>query len=140
MVGRQPRYECPAFTEGIFYNHMQYPCPNCHVEFLVEESDGAKSVTCPHCKQQVSAPAVPALLTLPTLAPKREAGQELMELAGEQSMDVVTKVLEDLRKYCTESETILALAVQLRMLSGIKPDVMAATDRRLIILKRKILG
>ena len=58
-----------------FYNHMQYPCPNCNGEFVAEEADAVNGVICPHCNQQVSVPAVAAVSNVPPLIPRREAGQ-----------------------------------------------------------------
>ncbi|MGN6556065.1 MAG: PH domain-containing protein [Verrucomicrobiota bacterium] len=120
---------------------MKYSCPTClgHVE--LDGHYSGEIYSCPHCQSEVQFQAITCPPPIPlegTLPPPVISSLTLVEIAGpDQQLDQVGEALTQLTGYCTAEERIMKLVVQSRLMSvSIKPDIIAATNRRLIILKR----
>lgn len=121
---------------------MTYSCPECngHVEFDGDYS--GESFGCPHCQREVRFVAIP-----PPVIPCAESAVELLrpglaELAGsDQPPQVVAACLTQLQNYLTRQEEVLAVAIQSRVMAvTVKPDIVAATNRRMIVLRRGLFS
>jgi hypothetical protein len=115
---------------------------------------GGEVMACPHCSQAVQFVADPPPVEgNATLAPKAldhtvgalppVMGQiPLAEMAGrDQDLGVVAGAVAELASYCTESESVLRLVVQSKLMSvSLRPDLVAATNRRIIMLSRGLFS
>lgn len=102
-----------------------------------------QAVECPHCHVAVRLEPINSLPELATGAvPPVLDGIPVAELAGsDQDVGVVTEVLSQVKGYCTDAETVLRLVVQSKLMAAtIKPDVIVATNRRMIILDRSLFA
>lgn len=125
---------------------MKYSCANCSGHAEIEHYDNT-ALTCPHCQTaaifrpldeslaiavvQDEAPPPPVLGTV-----------SLIEMSGrDQSPETVASAINQLATYCTGQEIVLRVVVQSRIMSiSVKPDIIAATNRRIIILHRGIFS
>lgn len=117
---------------------MKYSCSDCLGHIEMDDLYDGQTVVCPHCSANVQLQPVLEsdgdLVTAPPMIP----GSTLADIAGPgQPLDAVASVLPQLRGYCTEGEEVMRVVVQSKLMAAtLKPDLIAATNRRLIILRR----
>lgn len=123
---------------------MKLECPECRGRVEIDGAYDFQTVAqCPHCSRGVvfagmGECAVAAAGEPPVMA--RES-RSIVELAAGQDIGEVTAALAELKEYCTPGEEVVAVALQSRLMAGLsKPDVVAVTDRRLIVLARSMFG
>ncbi len=107
----------------------------------MEGTYAGESLTCPHCQQQTQfstlPPSIPAVATTPPLERSKPS-----DLAGtDQPPEIVAGCLSQLQNYLTSGEEVSVLAIQSRLMAiTLKPDLIAATNRRIIILRRGLFS
>jgi hypothetical protein len=118
---------------------MKYSCLECGGHIEVDEALSDGSVACPHC--QASSQFV--LVSPDGGSPPPILGElSVAEVVGaDQCEQAVLAAVDQVRGFCTAQEKVLRAIVQSRVLSlSIKPDVVAATNRRLIVLRRGVFS
>lgn len=121
---------------------MKYACPQCLGHMVLDEPYDNQPIACPHCQASVILQSFEvATVAAPPVSTAVES-IALPEIAGPaQSLEAVASVLNTLRSYCTTAESIFRVVVQSKLLSvSLKPDCVAATSRRLIILHRGLIS
>lgn len=131
---------------------MKFSCPDCAGHVLCEAPYDGAPVVCPHCAATVALLPLPdaplaQLLPAPDAAalPPVLAGssqRSLAELAGpNQPLDLVAQMLTLVARYLTPGEHVMRIVVQSKLMSlSLVPDLVAATTRRLIIVRRGIFS
>ena len=122
---------------------MKYECPDCQGHAEIEGDYHGEALPCPHCSATVQffpvETSAPPLLVATSNPPV--GGSAPIVSTGEQDAAETAAVLEQVRRYCTPDESILRLVVQSKLMSAsLKPDVIAVTSRRLIILYRGLMS
>lgn len=107
---------------------MRYTCPACLGAVEIDGMYEGQEMGCPHCNTSVVFKAEAALVSAP---PK----MEYPALAHGADAEAIGQV----RSYCTEGEHLMHVVAQSKVV-GFKPDIIAATDRRLLILRRGLLS
>ena len=118
---------------------MKYSCSEClgHVE-LDDVYDGSE-VACPHCAATVLLTPVDVVQGAPPPVLNKVS---LVGMADtDQALGDVAKALTLLSRYCTPSETVLRVVLQSKLMSvSLVPDLIAASNRRVIVLRRGIFS
>jgi DNA-directed RNA polymerase subunit RPC12/RpoP len=121
--------------------YMKYACSQCDGHVELEGDYSGQEMVCPHCQATVQFREL-TLDVVTGAQPPILGGVSLNQVAGpDQDTAVVAQVVEQLRGYCTPDESVLRVVVQSKLMAvSIKPDLIAATTRRIIILRRGLFS
>jgi hypothetical protein len=120
---------------------MKYCCPQCNGHVELDGEYAGQGIICPHCQATVQFQEL-SMDIVTGAQPTILQGVPLNEVAGpDQDVAGVAAVMDQLRGYCTSDESVLRVVVQSKLMSvSIKPDLIAATTRRIIILRRGVFS